>query len=319
MNSKSLNGVTNPSPDKTTLLALLFNVLFVGINVVAVRFTVAELPPFWGAALRFTTAALIFWLIVLVRKSPLPSRKALPGILLYGFLNIGASYAFLYWGLQKIPASLTSVFLALAPLMTFFFASLHRIEPFRWRGLAGSLLALAGILYAFFEQPGGHLPVLSIIAIIAGVACLSESTVIIKMVPSNDPFAVNALAMTTGAGILVIVSLIAGEAWKLPTLATTWISIIYLILFGSVVMFYLFLFIVKRWTASATSYQFVLFPFVTVVVARLLGGETVNSAFLLGGALTLVGVWIGALSGNKLHKPIISQLKETASQDTDLP
>ena len=35
-------------------------VILVGANAVAVRFSVAELPPFWGAALRFAAAALIF-------------------------------------------------------------------------------------------------------------------------------------------------------------------------------------------------------------------------------------------------------------------
>lgn len=296
------NAAADSSPDKLTLLAYTFVVLFAGTNFVAVRFTVAELPPFWGATLRFASAALIFWAIVLLRRSPLPERRTLLGILLYGFLSIGASYAFLYWGLQSIPAGLTSVFIALAPLLTLFFAFFHGIEPFRWRGLLGGFLALAGIAYAFFEQPGEALPVLSVLAIIAGVACIAESTVVIKMIPRSDPFVTNALAITVGAVTLVILSLIAGEPWNLPTQRATWISIIYLIVFGSVIMFYLFLFIIRRWTASATSFQFVLFPFVTVIVAGWLANETVNSAFLFGGALTLLGVWIGALSSTSSPK-----------------
>jgi len=76
----------------------------------------------------------------------------------------------------------------------------------------------------------------------------------------------------------------------------TWASIIYLVFVGSVLVFYLFLYILSKWTASAISYQFVLFPFVTVLVAGWLTREKVNLSFLLGGALVLVGVWIGALS-----------------------
>ncbi len=291
-----------PSPDKLTLLAYGFAVLFAGSNFVAVRFTVMELPPFWGAAIRFTAAAVIFWMIVFWRKSPFPDGRSLLGIFLYGFLSIGASYAFLYWGLQSIPASLTSVFIALAPLMTFFFAFFHGIEPFRWRGLIGGVLAVAGIAYAFFEQPGGDLPILPMLAIVAGVACIAESTVVIKMIPRSDPFITNALAMTVGSLTLVILSLFAGEPWGLPTQSATWIAVIYLILFGSVIMFYLFLFVIRRWTASAASFSFVLMPFVTVIVAGLLADETVNASFALGGMLTLLGVWIGALSGTSAPK-----------------
>jgi drug/metabolite transporter (DMT)-like permease len=304
-----MNGLTSRQnaaaisrPDNLTLLAYGFTVLFAGSNFVAVRFTVAELPPFWGATIRFAAAALIFWGIVLLRRSPFPGRRTLLGILLFGFLSIGASYAFLYWGIQSIPAGLTSVFIALAPLMTLFFAFFHGIEPFRWRGLMGGVLAMAGIGYAFFEQPGETLPVIPVLAIIAGVACIAESTVVIKMIPKSDPFVTNALAVTVGAVTLIILSLIAGEPWSLPTQTATWISVIYLILFGSVVMFYLFLFVIRRWTASATSFQFVLMPFVTVIVAGLLAAEAVNSAFILGGALTLIGVWIGALSNSSAPK-----------------
>lgn len=307
METKTLNESSITLPDKKTLIALIFSVLFAGTNVVAVRQTVGELPPFWGAALRFSAAAVIFWLIVLIRKSPLPSRHMLPGILLYGFLNIGASYAFLYWGVQKVPAGMTSIFLALAPLMTFFFAWMHRIEPFRWRGLAGASVALAGILFAFFEQPSGQLPILSVLAVVAGVACLSESTVIIKMNPASDPIATNAIAMSTGAVFLNLLSLLRGEPHPLPAQATTWALLGYLVLFGSVGLFYLVLFVIRRWTATASSYQFVLFPFVTVVLAGWLTGETVNSAFLVGAFVTLIGVWIGALWGKRAvqHKPAI--------------
>lgn len=286
------------APDNLTLLAYTFTVIFAGANAVAVRFTVAELPPFWGAAIRFAAAALIFWAIALIRRTSLPAGRAMAGVLLYGFLGFGASYAFLYWGLQSVPAGLTQVILALVPLMTFFAAFLHGLEPFRWRGLFGATLAVAGIAFAFFEQPAGSLPFLSVLAIIAGAACIAESTVVIKMYPQSDPFMTNALAMTVGTLMLVALSLTVREAWALPTQTATWASIVYLVLIGSVVVFYLFLFVIRRWTASATSYQFVLFPFVTVLVAGWLAGETVNAAFLIGGALVLVGVWVGALSNS---------------------
>ncbi|MCA1554697.1 MAG: hypothetical protein LC737_09995, partial [Chloroflexi bacterium] len=55
-------------PDALTLAAFALIILLGGSNAVAVRFTVAELPPFWGAALRFAPAALIFWAILLVRR-----------------------------------------------------------------------------------------------------------------------------------------------------------------------------------------------------------------------------------------------------------
>jgi drug/metabolite transporter (DMT)-like permease len=287
------------SPDKLTLLAYGLSILFAGANAVAVRFTVAELPPFWGATIRFALAALIFWVVAFAKKTSIPRDRALVGIFLYGLLNFGASYAFLYWGLQTIPAGVTQVLVALAPLLTFFFAYFHGLESFRWRGLIGALLAVAGIAFAFFDQPAGSLPVIPMLAIVAGAVCIAESAVIVKMYPPSDPFITNAIAMTVGTLILIVLSLVTGEAWTLPVQTATWVSIIYLVLFGSVLVFYLFLYVIRRWTASATAYQLVLMPFVTVLVAGWLAGETVNSGFLIGGALVIIGVWIGALSNSK--------------------
>jgi drug/metabolite transporter (DMT)-like permease len=287
---------STPHPDQLTLAAYTLIVILAGSNAVAVRFTVMELPPFWGATLRFAAAALIFWLFVLFRRSSIPTGRALAGVILYGFLSFGASYAFIYWGIKSIPAGLTQVILALVPLLTFFAAYIHRIEPFRWRGLVGALLAVIGIAWAFFHRPGEGIPLFALLAVIMGAACIAESTIVIKLFPRSDPFVTNALGMTSGAVTLILLSLISGESWTLPTRMATWISILYLILVGSVIVFYLFLYILTRWTASATSFQFVLFPFVTVLVAAWLAGEKVNVSFLFGGALVLVGVWLGALS-----------------------
>lgn len=292
------NSINTTVPDRFTLLAYGLTVLFAGANAVGVRFTVAELPPFWGAGMRFALASLIFWVITLSRKTSFPSGRALAGVVLYGFFSFGASYAFLYWGLQVVPAGLTQVILALVPLLTFFFAYFHGLETFRWRGLLGALLAVGGIAYAFFEQPGEGLPILSLLAIVAGAACIAEGTVVVKLYPRSDLFMTNALGMTVGALVLFLLSVISGEAWSLPTQTATWVAIIYLVLIGSVVVFYLYLFVIQNWTASATSYQFVLFPFVTVLIAGWLANEAINSAFILGGALVLVGVWIGALSNS---------------------
>jgi drug/metabolite transporter (DMT)-like permease len=55
------------------------------------------------------------------------------------------------------------------------------------------------------------------------------------------------------------------------------------------------LYVLKRWTASATAYTFVLLPFVTVLASAFLGQEQITPNFLLGGVLLLLGVYIGAL------------------------
>ena len=284
-------------PDRITLLAFAASVLLGGVNAVAVRFSNRDLPPFWGAAARFALAGLIFWFMVLSQRLSIPRGRALLGTILYGLFSFGLSYAFLYWGLVKVQAGLAQVIIALVPLLTFFFAFAHGLESFRWRGLIGAVISVAGIAVAFSGQLGGSAPILSLLALVVGSACIAEGAVLVKLFPRSHPVITNALGMTAGTFVLLAISALAGEIWTLPSALATWAAYLYLVVIGSVVIFALLLFILGRWTASATSYQFVLLPFVTVVISAALTGEAITPLLIFGGGLVLVGVWVGALAG----------------------
>ena len=231
-----------------TLIAFIVLTLLGGANAVAVRFSNAELPPLWGATIRLVLAAAIVWVIVWVRRLPLPRGKAAVGAVLYGLLSFGGFLALMYLGLVHIGAGLASVVLALVPLLTLFFAFAHGLEPFRWRGLLGGLLAVAGIALAFFEQPNGNAPLLSLLAVAGAAAAMAEGSVLVKRFPQGDPMATNAVGMTAGAVVLLLLSVIMGEGRPLPVQTATWYAVFYLVVPGGVVVFSLFLYVLKRWT-----------------------------------------------------------------------
>ena len=286
-------------PDRTTLIAFLTFIVVSGGASVAIRFTYAELPPFWSGAARFICGAVFFWIAALVRKIPLPRGRALVGAVLFGALSMGFSFTFIYWGLVKTPASLYQTIVALVPLLTLFFAFFHGLEPFRGRGLLGALLTVVGIIVAVGGSPSADLSIPHILAIIAGAACFAEAGIVAKLFPRSHPIATNAIAMPVGALILGIASFLSGEKAVIPTTATTWIAFSYIVIFVTIVAFLLYLFILGRWTASGTSYSFVLIPLVTIVLASWLAKEQITWQFVLGGTLVVLGVWIGALLPSK--------------------
>ena len=294
-------------PTSLILAAFITSVLFGGLNAIGVRYTVMELSPSWGATLRFTPAALLLFLISWALRLPLPKGRSLRGAIYFGLLNFGASYVFLYWGLQRVQPGLAQVIMALVPLLTLFFAIAHGQESFHWRPMLGAILAMGGITVVFGEQLSADVPFTSLMAVVLGSACMAESAVLIKKYPQSHTITTNAIAMLAGAVLLFIMSLLWREPWALPALPATWVALAYLILFGSCVTFILYLFVLKQWTASATAYGFVLLPFVTIAASSWLTGETVTFTYLAGGALVLLGVYIGALASSKKYKrPIAS-------------
>lgn len=306
-------GLAVTGQNRATLIAFVLLVIIGGSNAVAVRISNLELPPFWGAATRFGAAALIFWIIVLLRRFTLPKGKALVGALIYGLLATGAAYAFLYWGLLRVPAGLTMVVLAFVPLMTLLLAVAHGLETFRWRGLIGALIAIVGIILGVYGGLGTSFHVPSLLAVFAGGVCISEAAVVFKLFPKSHPIVTNSIAFTAGAFFLLGLSLIAGEEWQLPASTNTWAAFTYLVIMGSVVLFYLYLFVLNQWDASVTAYSFLLFPVATVIIAALLLGEVITISFIAGGVLVFAGVWLGTIKD-----PTPAKTSETSTPTEDL-
>lgn len=281
------------------MFAFFLTALLGGGNSVAVRFSNVELAPYWGATIRLGASALLFWLILFLWRIPIPQRRDALVLLLTGFFGAGVSFGLLYFGFVKLQAGLGSVTIAMGPLLTFFLAVLHRIESFRWQSLLGGLIALVGISIAVRAQLGVDIPIASVLALIAGSAISAEGNVILKIFsPKSHPMATNALTLSAGLVFLLLTSFLIGEIHNVPALPVTWMAIAYTVIPGSVIMFYLFIWILARWSASATSYVIMLFPIVATIAGSLLRGEKITPTFILGGILVLIGVWIGALMKN---------------------
>ena|SRR5215217_4371826 len=105
----------------------------------------------------------------------------------------------------------------------------------------------------------------------------------------------NAVGMAAGGALLVAGSLLAGEPLVLPQRAATWVAVGYLVVVGSVVVFMLYIVVLRYWSASRAAYTFVLVPVVTVVLSWWLDDEPVGAGLVLGGLLVLAGVYVGAL------------------------
>ena len=291
------------SVERSTTVAFLGIVVFGGVNGTAIRIGSEELAPFWAASVRFALAGVIFMGIVAVRRIPFPRGWALVGSLLYGLLGLGVPFALVYWALTTAPAGLAQVVAALVPLLTLLLAVAVGIERFRVQGVVGALIAIGGVAIVFSERLGSAVPVGSMLALLGAAFAMALANVAIKRFPHSDPLSNNTVAMGVGALMLFGLALIAGESLTLPTRLSTVLGLAYLVVIGSVVLFTLYLIVIDRWTASATSYSFLLMPLVAIVVAAALLGEPITAALIAGAALVLAGVYVGAFSPS-LRRPL---------------
>ena len=142
----------------------------------------------------------------------------------------------------------------------------------------------------------GGAPIASLLAILAASACAAEEgAVIVKGFPPVHPAVRNAIAMAVGTVFLVALMPVFDQSVAAPSETSTWVSQVYLVLLGTVGVFGLYLFVLGRWTASATSVRIRPRPARGHRARGLAVRRADHASLALGSIAILIGVYLGAL------------------------
>jgi drug/metabolite transporter (DMT)-like permease len=173
-----------------------------------------------------------------------------------------------------------------------------RTETLSRRKLAGILVGMLGTMLLFWpDERLGFLQVLGMCAALGASVCAAVNLVMMKKYGRDaDPFVVNFFAMALGAACLVATS-VAFETWT----AVTWtrsnvLSIAYLSVFGSVVAFSAYYYLIKRMDATIVSLSTLIIPIVALGLGHMFLDEAVTPRALAGIATIMAGVAFALLA-----------------------
>jgi drug/metabolite transporter (DMT)-like permease len=145
------------------------------------------------------------------------------------------------------------------------------------------VFALAGMAVIFREGIGAGVPFASLLSLFAAAVCFAETGIVVKAFPRVHPVSMNAIGLGVGGLMLLVLAVLYGESLVVPELEKTRFAQVYLVIFGSVLAFTLYVFVLRRWTASA------------ILLASWLQDEEITWTFAAGSVLVLIGVYVGAL------------------------
>lgn len=292
-----------PADQRLNVAVFAAIALIGGGNAIGVFVAVDELDPFWAAATRFLAAGAIFAIGMVVWRVPIPRGRAFVGSLVYGILGFFGAFACLFWGLRETPPGTGQTIIALVPLLTLLLAVAHGLERFSLRAMTGALIAFSGLAFLVADRIEADVPLLSLLAVVGGAVFLAESGVVLKLTPRAHPVASNAVGMLGGGALLLVLSALAGEAWRAPVESDTWAAMVFLVLGGSVAVFGLFVFLLGRWSASSVSYVLLVQPLATIAYSAVLTREPITPALFIGAGIILLGVYVGAFAARPSPAP----------------
>ncbi len=254
-----------------------------------------DLPPFTAGAARFVVAA-----FVMIAVAPALARReggTSPPFLLslvVGLLNFGASYAIVYWSETRIPSGLTSVLWSVYPLMMAISGSVYLAgERIHSRQAVGFVLGFAGVALLFatdLRALGPETITTGMVLLVSPFVETIGTTIAKKSGKDVSSVLMNRNAMCIGAIVLVACALTfergTSPNWSKAAIA----SVAYLAIFGTVLTFTLYFWLLRH----VAAYRMSMIAYVTPVIALTLGTifrkEPLTAWTIAGSATILAGV-----------------------------
>lgn len=293
------------APLRSRILAALVTLYLVWSSTyLALRYVVASLPPMLTGAARFALAGALLFAVQRLRGEAGPSRRDWPAAWASGTLLFTVANGMLCVAETRIPSSVAAVACGTTPLFVVALGALLGERP-RAGELAGVLLGLAGAMVLGFGEVVSATGVRGLLLLLSPMAW-AWGTILARRAHPGSAVTFAAQQMVCGAVSSLAVGLALGE--RLPTqvpAAAGW-GFAWLVIFGSVVAFPAYAFLVRNARpAVATSYAYVN-PVLAVVLGAALGGERLTGSTIVALGLVLVALLAVRLRGSLVAAPAVS-------------
>jgi len=284
-------------PDPLPLLLAFAAIYFVwGSTFLAIRFAVQTLPPLLTMGTRHLAAGGLLFLWLRLRGEPLPEpRLWRPAIFSGAFCFLGC-HGLLAWAEKTVPSGLAALLSATLPVWMILLARvLGQESELRLKVIGGITLGFLGVavLVPFQTGAGQGIPWTSLAIIVCEIFWAIGAIFSRGVKGRVPPATFAAMQMLCGGVLLWALGLILGEASQLHAgsfTARSVLSLAYLILFGSLITFTAYVWLLQVCSPALVSTHSYVNPVVAIFCGWALGGEPLTTRTLAGTAMILASV-----------------------------
>lgn len=330
----------NPKGTNSLAVIAAFSIVYIvwGSTYFFIQLAVQAIPPFLLGAMRFMAAGalLLFWSLLkgerIIVKSDLIT-SAVVGVLL-----LVAGNGIVIWAEQTLPSAVVAILVSSAPIWFVLLDKPNWVTTFRSKStLAGLAVGFLGVLLLFGEQLRSILAqqteassIMEMLLLVVGAIAWSFGSLYSKHNPAQGSPTVNvACQMVIASLVFLPASLLNHEfdriVWSQISLQA-WLALVYLILFGSIIAYSAYVWLLQVRSATQVSTYAYVNPVIAVILGVAFAHETITITQLLGLLVILGSVLLINLSRYRPKTPgnyteengIVDTSSQTSTREYEL-
>jgi drug/metabolite transporter (DMT)-like permease len=315
---------TNLSGATRTKIVVSFLSIYLiwGTTFLGIRIAVESIPAFMMASLRFFLAGGVMLLLLLARGGRFPSRRQWRSAVIAGGLMLTGGIGLVSFAEQRLPSAMAALVVATIPIW---------ITLFEWLGFKGkrpSLQTLIGLGFGFggaillfmpalmLKDTAGVYDLRSMAIVLLGAMIFAIGSLYSRRAPlPEDTRIATASEMLAGGVLLFVISLLTGEParFTVATLSTRSIlALLYLIVFGSIISYTAYLWLLKTVEPAKVSTNFYVNPVIALFVGWLVADEPMTLQMIGAAGVILLGVVIMNTRLPRLSLSLTTENKDEA-------
>jgi drug/metabolite transporter (DMT)-like permease len=253
-------------------------------------------PPFFTAGTRWAVAGVLLYIVTRLRGARRPSRQHWVSAFVVGGLMLLCGHGAVVWAEQWIPSGLTSILVATVPLwVTLVEALYNRRKPDR-KILIAMLAGFVGVIILVEGMPtlSGDMGPIAAVAILLGALAWGSGSFFSRTAKMPDShFTGIAMQMMVGGVLLFLASIVTGEFTGLHLASMSqrsFAALVYLIVFGSLVAFTSYIWLLKQAAPSRVATYAYINPVVALFLGWALADERITLRSLAAAIIILISV-----------------------------
>jgi len=279
--------------NRKALLAYLAVCFFWGSTYLAIRIGVQDSPPLVFAGIRFIIAGSLMLGYCKLKGYTLPSERAdIVNMAIVGLLMLLGGNGLVVYAEQWVSSGIASLIIATVPLfmavIEFFFLRNVKMD---FKSISGLLLGFGGVAYLMIGDAAAVIDLKGLVTLMLASIFWAAGSVHSKGIKFKGHIFANIGTQMLAGGIgLTIASLVKGEFAELHFTLNSLLAILYLIVFGSIVGYSCYIYILQKWTAAKAGTYAYVNPIVAIMLGALLLGEPITLPVLISMAIVILGI-----------------------------